>query len=580
MIEEERKQFRALKAKTAAELQRDKNQLFERYEKVLSTEKRLAPYIAEVITHPDDHNIYELLKVKRFFEMLSRWKWNSARAKNFIIFYELLKFNSTGGRRTHKLSPVQVFQFCNIFGFEREDGRRLIREVYLFVPRKFGKTTSMAGLAVYDLLFGDHNAEAYIAANSYDQAKKCFDEVRGVMRSIDPTQRHVRINREVIKFQNNERDSLVQCLTANAKTKDGLSASLVIMDEYAQARNTRAKNGADLKNVLTTSMGIRENPLTVIITTASEVTDGPFFAELEGVMKILRGEMQNDMLFADLFMPDVDDKEDDPHTWAKVQPHIGITVQKDFYENNWASAQKDAESMLAFRTKLLNVFAVNEAASWLSLEKANDLLAEFNIDSVPRGTECAIAFSLSVKDDFSSVSYTVYNRMDGKFYSYTDYYFPEGALKTHPNEMLYRSWHEQGYLKFCKGDIIDVEQIANDIIRRSGLKIIRISYDSYKAQDLVNILSLQSGGKNTLVPYPQTNGAYNIAVESFEMMIGKEIPRIVIDKNPINSYCLVNCAIDIDRHDNKKPVKIAPNRKIDGTLTLLMTIGTMATIKR
>lgn len=45
------------------------------------------------------------------------------------------------------------------------DGRRLIRTAYLFVPRKFSKTTSCAALAVYDMLFGDNNAQAYVGAN-------------------------------------------------------------------------------------------------------------------------------------------------------------------------------------------------------------------------------------------------------------------------------------------------------------------------------------------------------------------------------------------------------------------------------
>lgn len=75
------------------------------------------------------------------------------------------------------------------------------------------------------------------------------------MFDIDPKEKHFRVNREKITFKDRGRDSLIQCLTANAKTKDGLFASLVIMDEYAQARNTAGKNGADLKNVLTTSMG-------------------------------------------------------------------------------------------------------------------------------------------------------------------------------------------------------------------------------------------------------------------------------------------------------------------------------------
>ena len=460
------------------------------------------------------------------------------------------------------------------------DGRRLVRTAYIFVPRKFSKTTSAAALAVYDLLFGDNNAQAYVGANSYPQAKICFDEIRAIMRDLDPGERHFRVNRESISFRSPGHDSVIRCLTSNAKTQDGLFASLVIMDEYAQARNTATRNGADLKNVLTTSMGPRREPLTVVITTASEVVDGPCYGEIEGVKAVLRGEYDNDTMFADLFMPDVDDDEGDPRTWAKVQPHLGVTVQPDFYENEWQSARLSAENMMAFRTKLLNVFTVNETKTWFTFEKAKELCGAFDIDGVTGRPDCAVAFDLSVHDDFSAVTYTLYSSATKRFYSHTDYYFPEGSLPSHPNAELYRTWHEAGHLKFCPGNKIDVRMIADDVLRRAKtLNIVRIVYDQYKSQELVNILATV-GGRSALQPYSQTYGSFNLPVESFEMLAYDTPPRITLNDNPINTYCLANCVIDEDRLENKKPLKISQYRKIDGTITLLMTLGALYSYER
>jgi phage terminase large subunit-like protein len=580
MTEEERHKFRKAKAAVVGELQDNITGYKEQYKAALATDARLGSYIEAVISEPEKHNLFELLKVRRFFELLGRWRWNAKRVKRKIKLYESLKFSGTTGRTRYKLTPVQVFQMAHIFGFTRPDGRRLIRTCYIFVPRKFSKTTFAAFMAVDDMLFGDNNAEAYVGANSYDQAKKCFNEVRAIMFDLDPLQKHFRINRESVTFKDKGRDSLVQCLTANAKTKDGLFASLAILDEYAQARNTANKNGADLKNVLTTSMGPRREPLTMIITTASDVVDGPCFKELEGAKKVLLGELKNDSMFADLFMPDVDDAEDDPRTWAKVQPHLGITVQADFYEQEWDTAQMSAENMLAFRTKLLNRFAINEAKTWFTYEKAKELCSGFNIDTVAGKPECAVAFDLSVHDDFSAVTYTLYSKETKRFYSHTDYYFPEGSLKGHPNEQLYRTWHEAGWLTYCQGDKIDVRRIADDIIRRSKkLKIIRIGYDAYKSQELVNILAT-AGARAVLLPYSQTYGSFNLPVESFEMLAYENPPKITISENPINVYCLTNCVIDEDSLENKKPLKASQFRKIDGTITLLMTIGQLYSYER
>lgn len=581
MTEEEKVKLRSLKADTAAWLQRDRDVYPIRYRCALvETDRRIGDYVYGVIDNPERHNLYELLAVKRFFRMLDRYEWSPKRVKHFFRFYQALRFSGINGRTRYKLTPVQAFQFANIFGFVKPDGRRLIRSVYLFVPRKFSKTTSSAALAVYDMLFGDNNAQAYVGANSYDQAKICFDEIRAIMFDLDAGGRHFRVNREKITFLDHRRDSLIQCLTANAKTKDGLYASLVIMDEYAQARNTAGKNGADLKNVLTTSMGPRREPLVIVITTASEVVDGPFKGELDGVMAVLRGEKTNDTMFASIFMPDVDDDEGDPATWAKVQPHLGITVQPDYYEREYENAQLSAENMLAFRTKLLNIFCVSDEKTWFTYEKANDLLGKFDIDNVAGHPDCAVAFDLSIHDDFSAVSYTIYSTESKKFYCHTDYYFPEGALKGHPNEQLYRSWHAKGHLQFCKGQKIDVAQIAEDILRRSKkVNIIRIGYDKYKAQDLTSILS-SVGARNVLTPYSQTYGSFNLPVESFEMLAWNDPPKIVFNDNPINTFCLSNCVLDTDNLENKKPLKLSQYRKIDGTITMLMTLGLMYTYER
>ena len=581
MTHEEIERWQRYKADTVAEIQQGRSTYAERYRRALiDTDKRIGDYVFSVIDNPDKHNLYEILGVKRFLQMLDKYDWKPKRVKRFFKFYQALKFSGLKGRTRYKLTPVQAFQFANIYGFARDDGRRLIRTAYLFVPRKFSKTTSCAALAVYDMLFGDNNAQAYVGANSYDQAKICFDEIRNIMFDIDGKGKHFRVNREKITFKDHGRDSLIQCLTANAKTKDGLFASLVIMDEYAQARNTAGKNGADLKNVLTTSMGPRREPLTIVITTASDVVDGPFAHELDGVLKVLRGEAESDTMFASVFMPDVDDAEDDPKTWAKVQPHLGITVQPDYYANEWETAQLSAENMLAFRTKLLNIFTINDEKTWFTYEKAQELIGDFDIDHVSGFPQCAVAFDLSVHDDFSAVTYTLYSSETKRFYSHTDYYFPEGALSGHPNEQLYRLWHEKGYLIFCKGQKIDVRMITEDILRRGKIvNIIRIGYDAYKAKDLVSVLS-SVGARNVLTPYSQTYGSFNLPVESFEMLAYDDPPKITLNNNPINVFCLTNCVIDMDNLENKKPLKLSQFRKIDGTITLLMTLGLLYSFER
>lgn len=527
-------------------------------------DRRIEVYCREVADHPQAHNLYEQLAVERFFRMVDKYGLNAVEVLKFFALYENLYFPGKTGLQKYKLTPVQTFQYASIFGFWEGD-RRVVRRVMLFVPRKFSKTTSSAALAVNDVLYGDANAECYTCANSEDQAKKCFSVVRGCFRKLDPKGKYYLANKTEIQSRRPNRPAFAQCLTANANTKDGLNASTVIVDEFAKARD------AELFYTLTSSMGARKNPLTVIITTASEQIDAPCYAMVQGCCRLLLGDYEDDSNFAHLFMPDVDDDEGSEDTWRKVHPHMGVTVPIDFYRDEWAGALRDgAEAMLAFRTKLLNVYAEAETRAWISATLARKMMRPLSLDMFTQRYSVMVAFDLSESDDFSAVTVCIHNTTDRTMHFHTDYFFPSGALTGHPNEELYRRWAEDGHLQLTRGEVIDYRTIVGHIVGiAKRFDIIKIGYDSWKAQEVTNMLAAV-GGNDALKPIAQTFGNFTAPVESFEHW-SKE-GRITINANPINAFCFGNAVLGFDRLENCKPEKRSQTRKIDGVITMLMTL--------
>ena len=523
---------------------------------------RLETYVCEVAANPEGHNLYEQLAVGRFLRMADKYGVNATEVRRFFTLYENLYFPGKAGPQKYRLTPVQVFQFANIYGFWH-DGRRVVREAVLYVPRKFSKTTSCAALAIDDLLYGDANAESYTGANSNDQAKKCFDVIRGCMRRLDPDERRYTVNEQTIKSKRKDRTAFAQCLTANARTKDGLNASTVIMDEFSQARDS------DLLTVLTTSMGVRDNPLTVIITTASDVFEGPFYEMLQGYKEVLLGEFEDDSIFAHIFEPDIDDLEDSEATWLKVQPHMGVTVSMAFYRQEYKNALRNgSEAMLAFRTKLLNIYAENQARSWISSTLARSISRHIPVEALRGRPDAMVAIDLSESDDFSAVTVGWYSTAQASFYFNTAYFFPEGALAGHPNEKLYRLWADKGFLRLTKGDVIDYREIVEYVLwLNQYVRTLAIGFDPYKSQEVVNMLGA-AGAKNVLIPVRQTYGNFTAPVESFEH--GAKTGHVFISDNPINYFCFGNAVLDFDRLDNCKPIKRKHNQKIDGVITKLM----------
>ena len=558
MTEEEKDKLRQAKADVTDLLARTR---IERY-RLTDVDSRLDAYVREVANNPDGHNLYEQLAVARFFRMCDKYGINATEVWQFADFYESLYFPGKAGQQRYELTPVQYFQFASIFAFWVGD-KRVVREVVLYVPRKFSKTTSTASLAIYDLLYGDANAESYTGANSSDQAKKCFDVIRNCVRKLDPKERRYAINEQTVKSKRKDRTAFAQCLTANARTKDGLNASTVIMDEFSQARSS------ELLTVLTTSMGVRDNPLTAIITTASDVFDGPFYEMLQGYKSVLLGEYEDDSVFAHIFEPDLDDAEDDESTWLKVHPHLGITVSLEFYRQEYKNAVRNgSEAMLAFRTKLLNLYAENEQRSWISSTLARHISKPMAIDGIKGRPDAMVAIDLSESDDFSALTMGMYDAGQKNFYFHTAYFFPAGALPGHPNEKLYRTWAERGFLILTDGDVIDYRRIVEYVLwLNQFVRILGIGYDPWKSQEVINMLAA-SGAGNVIKGIRQTYGTFTAPVESFEH--GAKTGHIFINDNPINAYCFGNAVLDSDRLENCKPVKRKQTQKIDGVITTLM----------
>ena len=268
------------------------------------------------------------------------------------------------------------------------------------------------------------------------------------------------------------------------------------------------------------------------------------------------------------------EKLDDPDVWKKCNPHIGVTVRPQFYEQNWNRATRDAEQMQEFKTKLLNIFISDGKQEWIPRRLCEQLTSHFDLDHLDGRPDTMAAIDLSVADDFSVVTYTFYSKTVKKFYVWSDYFIPEKTLESHQNRELYEYWVKKGWMHVCKGAVINADDIVENVLQRNKqLRILAIGYDAYKSQEVVNSLaaSIGSQSKKVLTPVPQTYGAFTSPVETFEMAAKRVPAGVTLADNPIQVYCLSNAYIDEDKMGNKKPIKRKANLKIDSCVTTCMT---------
>lgn len=164
----------------------------------------------------------------------------------------------------------------------------------------------MAQLSIYNLIFGPADGQIFCASNSFNQAEVLFKIIEASIKSLDPKMKSFKRNRQQIYSILPGRESFISCLSGDPSRMDGKGPSLVILDEYAAA------DTAELRNVLTSGMGARSEPLTCTITTASTKLEGPFHEMLSNYKKILEGEIDNPSIFALIFEAEEGDDISDP----------------------------------------------------------------------------------------------------------------------------------------------------------------------------------------------------------------------------------------------------------------------------
>ncbi len=241
----------------------------------------------------------------------------AARAVGF--FAEVLRHTKGEWAGEHfALAPWQEPIVRNIFGWKRPDGTRRYRRVYIEVPRKNGKSTLVAGLALY-LLYADREAgaEVFSVAADREQAGIVFEQAKA-MAELEPDLVAVsEIYRRSIVVS--ATSSTYRVLSADVPTKHGLNAHGVLFDEL-HAQPTR-----DLWDVLTTSTGARRQPLVVAITTAGYDRQSVCWEVHEYARQVRAGVIDDSSFLPVIYAAEPGDDWTDEAVWRKANPGLGIT---------------------------------------------------------------------------------------------------------------------------------------------------------------------------------------------------------------------------------------------------------------
>jgi phage terminase large subunit-like protein len=482
-----------------------------------------------------------------------------------VAFFEKLLVHTKGewAGQPFKLLNWQKEQVIKpLFGMKRKsDGTRRFRRAYIEIPRKNGKSTIAAGIALL-LLFadGEPGAEVYSAAADRDQASIVFDEAKAMVEGSKLLAKRAQVFKRSIVIPGER--AVYRVLSADAYTKHGLNAHGIVFDEL------HAQPNRELWDVLNTSTGARRQPMMVMITTAGYDRESICWEQHEYARQVLAGIVRDDEFFAFIAAAEDDDDWQDPQTWRKANPSLGDTVKEDYLEAEARRAAISPAYQNTFRRLHLDQWTQQETR-WLDMGEWEACGGPVD-EKLLKGSVCYGGLDLASSSDIASLV-LVFPSETGEeehFAWLPFFWIPKDNMidRVRKDRVPYDVWVRQGLMEATEGNVIDYGAIIKKITELGErFHIKEIAFDRWGA---IQISQMLEGAGFTMVGFGQ----------GFASMSGptKELLRIVMDRklahggNPILRWMADNMVVSTDPAGNVKPNKQKSREKIDGIVAGVM----------
>lgn len=492
-----------------------------------------------------------------------KYRFDEERANRPIEFIERFCKHSKGewAGQPVRLELFQKAFISALFGFvDSKTGFRKYREAFFMVARKNGKSTMLAGIALYMLLAdGEAGAEVYSVATKKDQAKIIFDEVCHMVSQSPYLRKHIKKRKSDLYFSASM--SKLQPLGKNSDTLDGLNSSCVILDE------AHAVKDRNLYEVMKQSQSARTQPLFVTITTAGTVRECIFDDIYSYACKVADGVITDQTFLPIVYELDSKAEWKDPGAWFKPNPGLG-RIKK--LEDLMAKVERAKQSPKDLSGILCKDFNVRETLynAWLDFDTINNE-STFSLEDF-RGCYAIGGADLSLTTDLTCATVLMLNPDTRERFVWQMYWLPEDNFNQRVAEekIPYDKWREAGLVRLCRGNTIDYSDVTAwflELVNEHGITPLWVYYDSWSARYWVE--EMEGYGFKT---ERCIQGAKTLSLPMQNLGADLQAKKVNYNNNPILKWCLTNTAVQEDRNGNIVPKKASsPKQRIDGTASLL-----------
>lgn len=461
-----------------------------------------------------------------------------------------------------------------VYSFKmRETTFDRFKKVLLLIARKNTKSETCSALGLSELIVGNDGADIVCSSNDDNQASITYDAIDTMRRLIDPDDLDTKRNQRFILNKTN--GSKIFKLSERTRNKEGRNIDFAILDEiHEMQENIIAKS-------IEQSQSLKDNPKLILITTEGFVVDGYLDGELKKARAIINGEddSQSGMRFLPwLYTQDSENEVwQNPKTWVKSNPTLGIVKKWDYLQEQVEIARKSKADRIFVLSKDFNI-KQNSVEMWLNLEDYT-YKAVYDLEDF-RGCVCLGAVDLSETTDLTCAKILMMKPDDNTKYIHTMYFIPERKLEDSDDWYAgarYKEWAKEGLLTITEGNDLDLSVVADwfyRLYKEYDIKLWKCGYDQRFSKDWITRMDSYGWTKENedLILILQNAQTLSNALKLCEADLKKQI--INYNENKIDRWCFKNAGIKVDDRSQCLCVKTEKAKRIDGAVTLIILYET------
>lgn len=499
--------------------------------------------------------------------------FDESYADKYISFIEKFRLidqdaGPDGKKPFFILQPFQAFYVASIFGWriKKDPVERRFTETYFQVPRKNAKSTLVSACMVAQYFLDKKNtAQFYTAAVTREQAGEVYQMAKGIIEELmidypNTFESRIKIIEgpppRIVDFQTK---SFMKPLSREAKTIEGKGGYVMSLDEWHVHKTDDIRSSMKKGSIKYVS------PMTHCLTTPGFNIGGPAHVHYDYCTKVLKGVLENERLFIQIYELDENDDWTDPTIWGKPNPGLGISPKLEPLLDEYKEAvAKGGFKIVDFKTKHLGMW-VSNASEWIPLELYKKCNTAWNIKDYPKYDAFgALDMAYSDRGDVSALGLLV-PIDDTRVKMFNKYYIPEEKARI-AQEIDYFRMAELGHVVITPGETTDYDYIMSDLMELSQLLQIRlINFDAWNISYFYEKM-VQSG--LPVQKFQQSVPYMSPPTKRIGEMIHKQ--EIDFGSNPVTQWMFSNVLLKDVGNGNVKMMR-EQHRKIDGAITTVMS---------